>query len=97
MCRFEPTVARYVMLPHAKELPSEDRFVNLGSGRERFEIDDCTWRNQTERLEGANSPRLTENFAAHSDTIVSFDTFPEFSVKFLLHIRNYCLIAPSVN
>nr|CAD7407866.1 unnamed protein product [Timema cristinae]CAD7426998.1 unnamed protein product [Timema monikensis] len=39
MCRFEPTVARYVMLSHVKELPSEDRFVNLGSGRERFEID----------------------------------------------------------
>nr|CAD7413239.1 unnamed protein product [Timema poppensis] len=47
MCRFEPTVARYVMLSHAKELPSEDRFVNLGSGRERFEIDGLWWKIMT--------------------------------------------------
>jgi hypothetical protein len=39
MCRFPPEVARYTMLSHAKELPSENRFLNLRLGRERFESD----------------------------------------------------------
>lgn len=39
ICRFSPSVARYFMLSHAKELPSENRFVNLKLGRERFETD----------------------------------------------------------
>jgi len=39
LCRFAPDVARYTMLAHAKELPSENRFHNLRSGRERFETD----------------------------------------------------------
>lgn len=39
LCRFSPDVARYTMLAHSKELPSENRFQNLRSGRERFETD----------------------------------------------------------
>jgi hypothetical protein len=39
LCRFPPDVARYTMLAHAKEVPSENRFLNLRSGRERFESD----------------------------------------------------------
>lgn len=39
MCRFPPEVARYTMLSHAKEPPSENRFLNLRLGRERFESD----------------------------------------------------------
>ncbi|KAJ9574909.1 hypothetical protein L9F63_007928 [Diploptera punctata] len=39
LCRFPPDVARYTMLTHAKELPSENRFLNLESGRERYETD----------------------------------------------------------
>ncbi|XP_069694426.1 beta-1,4-N-acetylgalactosaminyltransferase bre-4-like [Periplaneta americana] len=39
LCRFPPDIARYMMLAHAKELPSENRFLNLRSGRERFETD----------------------------------------------------------
>ncbi|XP_063217292.1 beta-1,4-N-acetylgalactosaminyltransferase bre-4-like [Bacillus rossius redtenbacheri] len=37
--RFDPRVARYFMLSHAKERPSENRFLNLMSGRERFNTD----------------------------------------------------------
>lgn len=39
LCRFPPDVARYTMLSHAKELPSDNRFLNLRLGRERFETD----------------------------------------------------------
>lgn len=39
MCRFPPDIARYTMLAHAKEHPSENRFLNLQSGRDRFETD----------------------------------------------------------
>ncbi|XP_046405910.1 beta-1,4-N-acetylgalactosaminyltransferase bre-4-like [Ischnura elegans] len=37
--RFSPDVSKYVMLAHKKELPSESRFLNLKSGRERYETD----------------------------------------------------------
>ncbi|XP_049781831.1 beta-1,4-N-acetylgalactosaminyltransferase bre-4-like [Schistocerca cancellata] len=37
--RFSPNVAQYFMLPHAKEPPSESRFLNLKLGSERFETD----------------------------------------------------------
>lgn len=39
ICRFEPAVARYIMLPHKKEPPSENRLARLKAGNERFSID----------------------------------------------------------
>lgn len=39
ICRFSPEVARYTMLRHSKEKPSEARFSNLISGEERYDVD----------------------------------------------------------
>jgi hypothetical protein len=39
LCRFPPDIARYTMLAHSKELPSENRYINLKSGRDRFATD----------------------------------------------------------
>jgi len=39
ICRFEPAVARYYMLSHKKEAPSQSRLENLHSGKDRFSSD----------------------------------------------------------
>ena len=39
ICRFEPIVARYYMLSHRKEAPSQSRLEMLHSGSNRFETD----------------------------------------------------------
>ncbi|XP_046671772.1 beta-1,4-N-acetylgalactosaminyltransferase bre-4-like [Homalodisca vitripennis] len=39
ICRFEPEVSKYIMLPHKKEVPNEDRYYYLTTGGRRFDSD----------------------------------------------------------
>ncbi|KAG8229084.1 hypothetical protein J437_LFUL010147 [Ladona fulva] len=39
ICRFSPDVAKYVMLSHKKEPPSQTRYISLKAGMKRFESD----------------------------------------------------------